>query len=206
MIDINSLPVTAEEVDVTWDNYQDPQEFSAVLLPEGVLTFRTTKCEVDKFDESTPDKPIKDKDGNVIPWVVTFVATHEAFDDQGNSLGSLSFDRFTTKPFNRNGARASMAADQLRAYGETQRPASPRAWADAMLAHANGDDAATWKGAVKWDAYCGHKDTPHEVSNGSGGYSLKGARNFTPDGKATCPVCQKQIEARSKVDRRIPRA
>lgn len=190
-IDLNELPTTPQEVEqVDYDNYADASEFPPPL-PEGIYTFKQESAEVAKFENG----------------VVSFVLNHEAFDDQGNAIGKLSYDRISTKIFDRSGVKVSMAADQLRALGIQARPSSPREWADAIIS-GNGE---TFKGAVTWDGYCGHKGTPQEVTDSKKGFSVKGARKFplNGDGKPAeemeCPVCQQTIRARSKINRRIPK-
>jgi hypothetical protein len=205
-IDINNLPTVSETVELPdYDNYVDASEF-APPFPEGIYTFKTSKLEVEKFDQAT--------------GVVSFSADHDAFDDTGNKVGSISFDRFSTKVFDRSGVKVSMAADQLRAYGIQARPASPREWADVLMAAASNGD--TFKAATRWEGYCGHKGSQHEskyegagkarhLVSGDPATELRGERKFPVNGggehvpEAPCGVCGQAIQARSKIDRRLPK-
>lgn len=214
-VNLSDLPIEPVGPVVDFDNYADPQEF-APPIPEGTVNFKTTKAEVEKFDQQT--------------GVLSVVYDHEAYDPAtGNKIGVLNFDRVSTKVFNRNNVPVSMAADMLRAIGVTQRPASPREWGEQLLAvKSYSDQGQFWTGAVKWDGYCSHKDTPFETAvdqfkkplaqqpeGHKAPVALRGAKNWPLEGangsehRATevpCSVCGTPIQARAKVDRRIPKS
>jgi hypothetical protein len=216
-VNLNQLPIEAGDVpQVDFDNYQDPTEFPPPV-PAGTYSFKTTKIEIEKFEAP----------------VVSFIADHELFDPAtGNKVGSINFDRFTTKVFQRQNVPASMAADMLRAAGITTRPNSPREWGEAILSiKAWCDQGNTWVGAVDWEGYCSHKDTeketlvdqfkkplaaaqqipPHRLP-----YSTKGMKSWpqvagvngaapTHEAVKPCPTCGNDVPARAKIVRRIPR-
>lgn len=216
-IDLNSLPVEAVGVqpDISWDNYADAQEFGPAL-GEGTYNFKVIKAEADGYDVNT--------------GVVTVLFDHEAYDIQtGNKAGVLNFDRVSTKVFNRSNIPVSHAADMLRAAGVTQRPASPREWADQLLAlKAWSDQGNVWVGAVQWDGYCAHKDTPFEtIMDGNKKplavqpqghvlpFSPRRAKSWPLEGAngsehradtMPCPTCGKDVRARAKIDRRLPKS
>lgn len=214
-IDLNNLPIeAASEVEINWDNYQDPQEF-APPIPEGTFNFKSTKIEIEKFEGG----------------VVSFLADHEAYDlATGAKVGALNFDRFSTKIFNRGNppVPASMAADQLRAAGITARPRSPREWGEQVLSIKSWCDQGNfWQGVVKWDGYCSHKDTQFETQVDGNKkplaqqtaphalpFSPRGASQFPAVGTngsqqhqpvMPCPVCGQEVQARAKLSRRIPK-
>lgn len=217
-VDLLNLPMESGDTpQVSWDNYQDPSEF-APPIPEGTYNFKTTKLEIEKFENG----------------VVSFIADHEAFDPAtGNKVGSINFDRFSTKVFERQGVPASMAADMLRAAGITERPTSPRQWGEQILSiKAMCDQGQTWAGAVGWDGYCDHKDTPKAALKDANNkvlpaaqqtpphaapVSLKGMKQWKVSGTNTngaeptynatvaCAVCGNDIQARAKIARRIPK-
>lgn len=191
-IDLNNLPTTAEDVEQPdYDNYTDAQEFPPPF-PEGIYQFKQNKAEVAKFENG----------------ITSFILDHDVFDDTGNKIGSVAFDRISTKVFERQGVKVSMAADHLRALGITARPNSPRAWADAMIS-GNGE---TFKAATKWEGFCNHKGTDKEVKDSKQGFNVKGASKFPKNGNGEpasemeCPVCKGTVRARTRIDRRIPKS
>lgn len=209
-VDLNALPLEAPDmVQPDFDNYQDAQEFPPPP-PEGTYSFRTTKAEIEKFENG----------------VLTVLYDHELFDmASGNKIGDLRFDRVSTKVFKRNEVPVSMAADQLRAIGVAERPSSPRQWGEQLLNVKSFCDAGNmWQGAIKWDGYCGHKGTEHETKmengklvGGKEAFTVKGMKKFPQEGAANgsgphyadtmpCPTCKQEVRARAKVDRRIPKA
>lgn len=212
-IDLNQLPIEAGTVpQVDFDNYVDPTEF-APPIPEGTYNFKTTSVEIEKFDPAT--------------GIVSFLMNHDAFDtNTGEKVGSINFDRISTKVFNRQNIPASMAADQLRAIGSTERPTSPREWGEQIVAvKAFSDQGGVWAGAVQWDGYCGHKDTQYETQVDQnkkplvtqtpphalafaprGEKAFKAAVNGSGDHSVIkCPVCASDVQARAKISRRIPK-
>jgi len=191
-IDINQLPVTPDDVSAEdFDNYVDASEFPPPLA-DGTYTLKPLKVEFDLREA---------QNGN--PAVLVAILGHEAFDDSGNSLGKLSFDRISDKVFLRSDVKVSMMADQLRAWGDSQRYSSKQEKALAIKAHVEAGD--TFKAVTKREAFCNHKDTSHEVTDSKKGWTVKG--NKIPDGatEMECPVCKKQVRVNSKVDRRIPK-
>lgn len=192
-ISLDSLPITSEAVDeVSFDSYVDASEYPPPK-PEGIYTFRQKKAEIEKFDQNT--------------GVVSFLLNHERIDDQGNSLGDFNFDRVSTKVFERSGTKVSMAADHLRALGNTDRPRNPQEWGKAILS----GDGQSFKAATKWDGFCKHKGTPQEVEN-KDGFTVRGEKKFPTDASGQrvpemeCPVCKQTIIVREKIDRRLPKA
>lgn len=215
-INLNDLPLEAVgQVDVDFNNYADPQEF-APPVKEGTLQFKTVKAEVDKFDQAT--------------GVVTVIFDHEVYDPaDGSKVGTLNFDRVSNKVFPRSGVPVSIGADMLRAVGTTQRPASPREWGEQLVAVKSFCDQGNfWTGVVKWDGYCGHKGTSFEtvmddnkkpLAQQPEGHrlpiQLRGAKSWPLEGangsehraqEVPCSVCGTAIQARAKVDRRIPKS
>jgi hypothetical protein len=214
-VSLNDLPIEPTGPVVDFDNYQDPQEF-APPVPEGTVNLRTTRAEIEKFDQST--------------GVLSVVYDHDVFDiATGQKVGTLNFDRVSTKVFNRNNVPASMAADMLRAMGVTTRPSSPREWGEQLIAaKAYGDAGNFWTGVIKWDGYCSHKDTsfetavdgfkkplPQQPEGHRAPTTLRGAKNWPLEGangsehRATevpCTVCGTPIQARAKIDRRVPKS
>lgn len=225
-VNLNDLPLeSVGQVDVDFNNYQDPQEF-APPVPEGTVGLKTISAEIEKFDQAT--------------GVVSVIYNHEVYDKQtGGKTGTLNFDRVSTKVFQRNNVPASMGADQLRAIGVTQRPSSPREWGEQLLAVKSFcDQGNTWDGVIKWDGFCGHNKTPFETvynpprqadgkllpgakplpvqpEGHKAAVQLKGAKNWPVEGtngtehravEVPCPVCTQPIQARAKIDRRIPRS
>lgn len=225
-INLSDLPLEATNAPVIdWDNYSDPQEF-APPVREGNVRLKTTRAEIEKFDQNT--------------GILSVVYDHEAYDPQtGEKIGTVNFDRVSTKVFQRSNVPASMAADMLRAVGTTTRPSSPREWGENLIAVKSWCDAGNlWDGVMKWDGYCSHNDTPFETQfdhpkNSDGkrpagskplpvqpeGHKapvqLRGAKNWPMEGtngsehRATevpCSVCGTPIQARSKIDRRIPKS
>lgn len=209
-VDLNQLPLEAADTPVVdWDNYADPSEFPPPIAA-GTYNFKTVKVEIEKFDQG----------------IVSFIADHEAYDPAtGAKVGNINFDRFTTKVFQRQNIPASMAADMLRAIGYSERPASPRQWGEAVLSIKSWcDQGNTWAGAVDWDGYCDHRDTamasekgvttqtpPHQAP-----YSTKGMKSWpqvagvngaapTHEAVKPCPTCHSDVQARSRITRRIPK-
>lgn len=218
-VDLNALPLEAGDVpQVDFDNYADPTEFPPPI-PAGTHNFKTVKIEIEKFEQTT--------------GVVSFIADHEVYDPAtGAKIGNINFDRFTTKVFQRQNVPASMAADMLRAVGDTSRPASPRQWGEAILAiKAWCDQGNFWSGADDWDGYCDHKDTDKESLKDAGKkvlpaaqqtpphqmpYSTKGMKSWpqlagvngqapTHEAVKPCPACGNDVQARARITRRIPR-
>ncbi len=219
-VNLNDLPLeAADAVVIDWDHYQDPQEF-APPIPEGTYSLKVVKAEIEKFDQKT--------------GVVSFILDHEAFDNAtGAKVGAINFDHISTKVFNRGNppVPASMAADMLRAcVGQTERPASPRQWGEQITAlKAWSDQGNTWSGVVQWDGYCSHKGTQFETQVDADKKQLPvqqspHAAPFAPRGEKqwplltgangtgahnpvmACPTCGQDVQARAKVNRRIPHA
>jgi hypothetical protein len=213
-IDLNELPNSPSDVsDVSWDNYKDPTDFSAPLV-EGTYMFRTVKAEVVKFEAG----------------IVSFKLDHEVYDPiNGAKIGTSNFDTFTTKPFDRQGVPASMAADMLRAAGIMERPSSPREWGELITSIKSlGDQGEYWRGTLQWDGYCAHKGTDKETQFNEWKKPLTPQPSghfapFTPRGMKKwpvasgsngetkhayvmkCPTCGEDVTARAKISRRIPK-
>jgi len=216
-IDLNALPLEpiGSQPEVDFNNYADAQEF-APPIPEGTYNFKTISAEIEKFDQAT--------------GVVSVIYNHEAYDkNTGEKIGVMNFDRVSTKVFNRSNVPVSMGADMLRAIGVTQRPSSPREWGEQLLAVKTFcDQGSFWTGVAKWDGYCAHKDTAFATEMGSDkkplpqqpeGHKapvmLKGAKNWPLEGangtehraaEVACSICGSAIQARAKIDRRIPKS
>lgn len=219
MIDLNALPIeVADMPEIQWDSYVDPTDFPPPVpeLPQP-YKFKTTKVEIEKFDQATN--------------VVHFLMDHEAYDPITGALaGTISFDRISTKVFNRGNppVPASMAADMLRACGITERPRSPREWGEQITSIKSWcDQGNTWNGVVQWEGYCSHKDTIYETQldgnkkplekqeaphalptnlRGMAKWKVGATNGSEPHYNATtpCPVCKQDIQARSKISRRVP--
>lgn len=216
-ISLNDLPLepVGQQPDIDFNNYADAQEF-APAIPEGTYNFKVIKAEPDSFDTKT--------------GVFTVLYDHEAYDiATGAKVGTLNFDRVSTKVFNRSNIPVSHAADMLRAIGVTQRPESPREWGEQLISAKSWSDQGNfWIGAVQWDGYCAHKETPFETAMGPDkkplavqpqGHALpfapKRAKNWPLEGtngsehrleELPCTVCGKPIRARAKIDRRLPKS
>ncbi len=217
-VNLNDLPLESvgSQPEVDFNHYQDPQEF-APPVPEGTVSLKTIEAEIEKFDQAT--------------GVIGVIYNHEVYDKAtGAKVGTLNFDRVSTKVFNRNNVPVSMGADMLRAVGVTQRPSSPREWGEQLLAvKSYCDQGNFWDGVVKWDGYCAHKETAFETQMDAGGkkplpqqpeghkqpIQLKGAKNWPLEGangqehrasEVPCSVCGQQIQARARIDRRIPKS
>lgn len=191
-VDINNLPTAPEEVEAEdFDNYQDASEFPPPL-PDGTYTLKPLSVKFD-FKEAQ----------NGTPAILTAIMGHEAFDDNGKSLGKLNFDRISDKVFLRNEVRVSMMADQLRAWGDQQRYASKQEKALAIKAHVEGGEA--FRAVTKREAFCGHKGTAQEVKESKQGWTLKGKAIPADATEVECAVCHQSVRVNSKVDRRIPR-
>lgn len=213
-IDLNELPLEAGDVpQPDFNNYADPSEFAPPIV-EGTYNFKTTNAQIEKFEKG----------------IVSFILDHEGYNlETGEKSGDLKFDRISTKVFDRNGVPVSMAADQLRACGVTERPNSPREWGEAILAtKAWCDQGNFWQGVVQWDGYCNHKDTQFETQVDQfkkplATQTAPHAMPFAPrgmkkwpssqvDGVAhydhvmPCPTCEKDVAARARVNRRIPKS
>lgn len=198
-IDLNALPTTAEIVEVDYDNYVDQSEFPPPV-PDGDYTLLTKEVVIDKFDENTK--------------VITFLLTHEVVDDNGKTIGRVSFDRISTKVFERSGVRVSQAADQLRAFGITTRPQSAREYGELMKSQ----EGQTFRANLRWEARCTHKDTEFQskfdgklLTGGKAPFEKKGEKNFPLNGSGhnpnvTCDVCGKEVGANSKINRRIAKS
>jgi hypothetical protein len=68
-------------------------------------------------------------------------------------------------------------------------------------------EGKVFKAIVQWDGYCAHKETEHEAK---AAFTVKGARNFPTNGNGKpaesmpCPTCGQSVQARSRINRRIP--
>lgn len=220
MVSLSDLPFEQpqDQPQIGWDSYADPTEFPPPI-PEGLYAFKTTEVKIEKFEAQT--------------GVVSFIMTHTAFDKQtGAEVGTIAFDRISTKVFQRQGIPVSMAADQLRACGITDRPTSPRQWGEAIMSIKTWcEQGNTWDGQVQWDGYCGHKDTPQAPVLGPDNktplpqqtpphalpYSCKGMKSWPAEASSNgavaqhqavkpCPSCGSDVAARAKISRRIPRS
>lgn len=185
--DLSNLKLTTEEVDIPLEDYVDPSEFPPPI-PAGTYTFIQGKP---TFEPT--------KDG-----FLSANMTHEVSGGEYDKR-KLPFDRISNKPFDRQGHRATMMNDHLRAVGHTGAPRSHQEFADAIEA----SEGKPFNAQVDWDGYCGHKDTPLE---GQEAFTVRGERNFPPAGNGTsghldstrCPTCKQEVRARAKITRRIP--
>lgn len=191
MPDLSNLKLVEEVIETADDSqYVDASAFPPPM-PEGIYTF-------------TQGKP-------------TFAATGAGFltasMDQTVSGGDndgqkLMFDRVSNKPFDRQGVKVSMMKDHLRAIGDRNTYRSHTEYATALEAA----EGKPFKAEVSWEGFCGHKDTPQAVADSKQGFTVKGARNFPPNGNGghaesiKCPVCQQEVRARARINRRIPTA
>lgn len=183
--------VTAEEVQVDFENYQDQSEFPPPA-PEGVYTFKQESVEFDVTAEKFLLAILNH----------TIVAPGEQVDGH-----KLNFDRVSNKPFDRNGVKVSQMADQIRALGIVERPRTAEDYAKAIESGVG----QTWKGQIQWEAGCNHAGTEHEVDWKDGKvFRLKGMKKFPalPNGghadTTTCPTCGTEVRARERISRRIP--
>jgi hypothetical protein len=97
----------------------------------------------------------------------------------------------------------SQMQDHIRALYSTGAPErsvrTRQERADAIAAA----EGKPFKAVVKWEGYCGQKDTELEVSDSKQGVVIKGQRNFPKDEDVACRVCGKPIRPRARIDRRI---
>jgi len=197
-VDINNLPTTAEEVEVDYDNYADAQEFPPPIA-DGTWTFKPTKVEFDLKDG-------KNGHGSVL----TAIASHDVFNDTGEKIGSITFDRFSDKTFERSNVKVSMMNDQLRAWGDRGRYASKQERAQAVKSHV--DAGETFRAVSKREAYCGHKGTSFETKRSENGalisgaepWNVKGSKIPAGESEVSCPVCHQNARVNARIDRRIP--
>lgn len=191
--DLSNLKLVEEEITVADDaSYVDASEFPPPI-PSGIYTFIQGKPE---FTATA---------GGFLQATMTHVVA--GGEQDGAKLG---FDRVSDKPFDRSGVRVSMAGDHVRAvYPAGTRPVC-RSHADyaAALEAAEGKP---FKAAVDWEGGCNHAETPQETEwTGDNVFRVKGERNFpaSPNGtgrlsEVKCPTCNKPVQARSKITRRI---
>lgn len=188
-------PEDTSEVD--FDNYKDAQEFPPPP-PRGEYTLIQGKPD---FDVSG--------DGKSLVATMHHKITGGEYDGR-----QIMYDRVSTKTFDRDGARASTAADHLRALGSSARPRDPREWGEAIGA---GEDKP-WKAVIDWRASCG--DCFKKFQESDGGQITKehrkrcevsGERNFPPNptsggrlSSVPCPSCGQSLEARANIVRRVP--
>lgn len=183
-VDLSNLKLVQEDIDVADEAmYKDATEFPAPI-PEGVYTLVQGKP---TFEAN--------KAGFLQAAMDHTVAGGE------HDGAKIMFDRVSNKPFERQGVRVSMMADHLRALGDRTRYRSHEEYAGAVAA----GEGKSFKAAIKWDGYCGHKDTEFAAdgTNPKDGTSVKGAKNFDQNGEAKCGVCGGTIRARARIDRRI---
>jgi len=186
---------TADAVD--FDNYQDAAEFPPPV-PRGEYTMIQEK----------PDFDVRDK-------VHLIVTVHHKISGGDYDGRRIMYDRLSTKTFDRDGTRASTAADHIRALGFTEHPRGAREWGEALLR----GEGKPWKGILDWEASC--LDCIKEFQAVSADNTLTkeqrkkctitGERNFPANmatggrmSKVPCPNCQREIEARNRIVRRIP--
>jgi len=188
--DLSNLKLVEEDIQLADDNsYVDASEFPPPL-PEGAYDFTQGKP---TFNATAG--------GYLSAEMTQTVATGE-FEGR-----IVTFDRVSAKPFDRQGVKVSMLTDHLRAVypvGAPERSArSNQEKAQAVEAA----EGKVFKAIVQWDGYCGHKETDKE---GQAAFTVKGARNFPTNGSGkpaetmTCPTCGATVQARARINRRIP--
>jgi len=188
--DLSNLKLVEEDIQIADDaTYADATGFPPPI-PEGTYTFIQGKPEFAATDK-----------GYLSANMTQTVASGE-FEGR-----TLNFDRVSAKPFQRQGVNVSMMTDHLRAVypvGAPERSARTNQDKAAAIEAAEGK---AFKAVVKWDGYCKHAETEQE---GKPAFTVNGARNFPANGNGkpaesmTCPTCGKAVEARARVDRRIP--
>ena len=195
-IDISNLPVTPEdiELDVDYDNYVEAGEFPSPIA-DGTYNFKPLEVQFDFIEAKNGD-----------PAILKAVLKHEAFDEQGNAIGKVSFDRISDKPFLRgkDKVKASHMADQFIAWGDRQRYGNKQEKALAIKAHVDAGDP--FRAVTKREVFCNHKDTPQAVAQSKDGWTLKGNKIPAGEDEMTCPVCQKKARINARIDRRIPKS
>lgn len=191
MPDLSNLKLTPEAVEVNFEEYVDASEFPPPI-PEGIYTF------VSEVQDAKAGLFSASKDKYLVATLKDVVSGGE-FDG-----ASITFDRISNKPFERSGVKVNMMTDFLRATGNTSRPRTHDEYAQAIETSLG----RPWKGQVQWEAYCNHKDTLEATKDA---WSLKGMGNFEAIGTSgqrnpakSCPICGKEVTARSKINRRIP--
>ena len=188
--DLSNLKLVEEEIQLADDaSYVDASEFPPPL-PEGAYDF-------------TQGKPTfaATSGGYLSAEMTQTVATGE-FEGR-----IVTFDRVSAKPFDRQGVKVSMLTDHLRAVypvGAPERSARTNQEKAQAIEAAEGK---VFKAIVQWDGYCAHKDTPKE---GQPPFTVKGSRNFPANGNGKpaetmpCPTCGATVQARARINRRIP--
>lgn len=185
-VDLSNLKLVEEEIELTDEGsyveateYPPPPPEGTYLLIQGEPTFSATSA------------------GALSASMDQVIAEGEFKD------GKIMFDRVSDKAFERGGVKVSMMQDHIRALyptGSPERSARTRAERAAAVEAAEGKP---FKAVVKWEGYCGHKDTEHEVTNSKNGVVIKGERNFPGGQDVECRVCKKPIRPRARIDRRI---
>lgn len=177
MADINDLKLTGDVATVDFDNYAEPSEFPPPV-PAGVYTLTQGKP---TFEAS--------KEGGFLQAAINHKISGGEFDGI-----PVNFDRISNKTFERQGTKANMMVDQLRALGNADRPTTHQEYATAIEA----GEGRPFKAQLDWEAYCKACQT-----------SVKGMRNFPSNGThnlstTKCPKCGVDIDARHRITRRIP--
>lgn len=185
-VDLSNLKLVEEEIELTDDasyveatDYPPPPPEGTYTLIQGKPTFAATQG------------------GALSASMDQTIAEGEHRDQK------IMFDRVSDKAFERGGVKVSMMQDHIRsvyATGAPERSARTRAERASAVEAAEGK---AFKAVVKWEGYCGHKDTPQEVANSKDGVVIKGERNFPGGQDVACRVCGKAIRPRARIDRRI---
>ena len=136
----------ADDLDVTINPDTYPEQQNPAPPPADNYTFRITKLSLRK-----------DKDNNLVlrdgKWPVYVVEQVEILEPESSKRLVSLYQDFSTKPFNRDGAQASAAADLVRGFDST-RPVQGLLGIDAVLAEAV-DQNATFHAKLDWEAYDG---------------------------------------------------
>lgn len=184
MVDLSNLKLVEEQIEVTDDSqYVDAREFPPPP-PEGLYNFLqgapTFGATAAGHLQATMDQTIVggDQDGT-----------------------KVMFDRVNAKPFERDGVRGcSFMRDHLRAVYPPSSPERSARTNDELATALAGAEGKTFKGKVKWDGYCAHKETEHGDKDA---FSVDGQRNFPNGNDVPCPICAKPVRPRAKISLRI---
>lgn len=205
--DINNPTLTEGDELIGGEGYQDQQPFPPPP-PEGLYDFsqgEPTFTEKEGILGVVFGDPREGKKGHVITG--------------GPQDGkAVTFDRLSSKVFDRNGVKASTIVDHLRALGVKQ--AFKMSDHDGLKAAILDSVGKPFKAQLGWEGRCqacgeqldkSYSDRKsQDYKDANKRITFKGARKFPrfPNGDinhiATCPECGGEVQARARITRRVP--
>ncbi len=178
-------------------NYKDATDFPPPF-PAGEYTFLQGKPE---FDITA---------GGDLSAIMHHKVTGGDYDNR-----QLMYDRVSTKPFDRDGVTVSMAGDHLIAIGSPDDPQTRKEWGQFFLA----SDGKPFNAKTDWEASCPlcYEKAKAEAGGNSKDIPKEARARFTVKGEVKfpmaesggrqpfvpCPNCGVNIDARSRITRRI---